>query len=142
VRLADSDRKRLASEFRFAADKMADSTDLLDQLFFFSAFYGEVARVLNLSWSAELALLHLVLNTVHQQINARVISLVSGDRVVGIAKELPSTLNRVASELANLFEAKEIDEAQFHSLLTKMSELGFVTTGNGYYLYTKGLIKL
>ena len=132
-------QERLANAFRFAADKMADVPDLGMKLYFFSVFFGELNRAFNQSWSRELGLAHLVLRDVHEKINARAHVPTPG---TGIPPGFPGALDSVANELAELFEAKRIDDAQLYQILARAAELGYVATGNGYYLYLKGAIKL
>jgi len=131
--------KRLAEEFRFAADNMANNPDLGTKLYFFSAFFGELNRVLNQSWSPELALVHLVIQSVHQQISGRANMPTAG---VIIPPEYPDALDKVADALARLFEDERIDEARLKQLLERAAELGYMMTGNGYYLYRRGEISL
>ncbi len=132
-------QKRLANEFRFAAVNMAATPDLATKLYFFSAFYGELHRILNQSWSPELALAHLVLKEVHQQINGRLTMPAPGG---GIPDGFSDALDQVANELAELFAGKQVDGAKLHKVLARASELGYVVTGNGYYLYLKGDINI
>lgn len=139
MQLPESLRKRLAKEFRFAANQMAGSPDLATSLYFFSVFFGELQRLLNLSWNPELALTHLVLKEVHQQINGRLNIPTAGADIPG---ELPDALDQLANELAELFNSKRIDEDVLMNLLARAAELGYSVTGNGYYLYLKGQIKI
>jgi hypothetical protein len=59
-----------------------------------------------------------------------------------IPPELPEALDRVAAGLATIFESERIDEVKLYQLLARAAELGYVATGNGYYLYLKGQIRL
>jgi hypothetical protein len=138
-KLPEALRARLADEFRFAADKMADTPDLAAKLYFFSAFYGELSRAYNQLWSPELGLAHLVLREVYNLVNGRLSMPTPG---TGIPPELPAAFDRVANELAGLFENEQIDDAQFYQALGRAAQLGYVATGNGYYLYLKGQIKI
>ena len=139
LKLPEPLRKRLANEFRFAAKSMAESPDLVAKLYFFSAFFGETNRALNQSWSPELALMHLVLQKVHGQLNERINIPIVGPE---IPSELPGALDKLASELAELFRGKQVDEGALTHILAKAAELGYVVSGNGYYLYLKGDIKI
>lgn len=139
MQLPEPLRKRLASEFRIAASGMAQSPDLPSKLYFFSVFFGETNRVLNQSWSPELALMHLVLQKVHGQLNERANIPIVGPQ---IPSELPGALDKLANELAELFRGKQIDEGALTHILAKAAELGYVVSGNGYYLYLKGDIKI
>lgn len=132
-------RARLADEFRFVADRMANTPDLATKLYLFSAFFGEFSRAFNQSWSPELGLAHSVLREVHQQINGRLSMPTPG---TGIPQELPEALDRVADTLATLFESQQVDDVKLYKVLARAAELGYVATGNGYYLYLKGQIKI
>jgi len=140
--MPDDVRNNLSGEFSFAAKQMADSKDLQTTLYFFSAFFGAVQRVLNLAWSDELVLMHSVLQSTHQQINGLIMAAASGQNPIGLAKELPEALNQACSDLASLLDNKEIEIAALHALLTRFAVLGYASTGNGRYLYLRGQIKL
>jgi len=143
MQLDESLRKRLAAEFDFAAQQMAKSPDLVTKLYFYSAFFGEVERVLNQQWDANLSLLHLVLFYSHTTMMARTNMLITGaDRVIGIPNEFPDALTKTAAELASLFQSEDVDEGKLLMILSRLAELAYVTQGNGHYLYLKGKIKL
>jgi hypothetical protein len=142
LKLPESIQKRLASEFRFARDKMAESGDFDSLMYFYSAFYGEVQRALNLHWNADLALMHSVLVHSHQTTMGRLQAIRAGDVSVDLPKGLREALLQVALELNTLFEGDEIDERSLYGILTRIGELTFAMTGNGYYLYVRGAIKI
>jgi len=135
-------RQTLASEFSFAGQQMADAPDLRAKLFFFSAFYGAVNRALNLEWSDELALMHLVLHAAHQQLNAMMAGATQGQPAIGIPAELPKALAQTCAEIATMFAAGKTDATILYPLLARIAELAYATTGNGRYMYLKGLIKV
>lgn len=136
--------KRLAEEFRFAADRMKTASDVQSKMWFFSAFYGETTRILNVWWNPELALLHMVLQEAFRIININAIEYAaSGGRAIGFpAKELPEVLTAITFDLAELFQQKKVDETKLYNILTRLAELTYATTGNGRYLLTKGSINL
>ncbi len=136
-------QQKLAMEFRFAADKMAASPDPHSKLFYFSAFYGETSRAFNLSWDTKLGLMHLVLQGSHQQILARFNAVNNGtERVVILSKEFFQEVDKAVLRLADIFQKETIEDAAFYSVLERITELGYLATGNGHYLFTKGQIKL
>lgn len=136
-------KDRLASEFRFAADGMAAAPDMDTKLYLFSTFFGESQRVLNLSWDSNLALLHLVTRSAYQELLNRVTQMASGvDRVIGMPKELPDALSSVCRDISALYARETFDEGRFRELLTRISDMAYVVTGNGHYLYLKGKIKI
>lgn len=143
MQLPKSVQQHLRKEYRFAADKVVEADRLRDKLYFFSALFGEANRALNQHWDAELALIHNVLQEAHKQINARVLSVLSrSEPVVSIPPELPGAIDKVAQELADIFEMKEVDSTKLYEVLVRVAELSYVTSGNGYYLYLKGDLKV
>lgn len=142
MRLPRPVHRRLAQEYEFSAVKMRESGDPLMKMYFFSAFYGEAGRALNIAWDADLALLHMVTQQAHQQINQRVQVLATGaDRVVGLPPGFMDALTNTAAGIAALFGSRKVDSLALHRLLATLAELTYVTTGNGYYLYLRGAIK-
>lgn len=142
MQLREDIRQTLAGEFSFAAQRMADVPDLQTKLFYFSAFYGALNRALNMEWSDELALVYLVLNSAHQQINSMVMAAATGQRLVGLSKEFPQALTNTCTEIAAMFAADRTDMTTLYPLLSRIAELSYATTGNGRYIYLKGNIKV
>ena len=141
--LPSSVKERLATEFRLAATKVADAKDIASKLYYFSVFYGETGRQLNVHWDPDLALLFIVGQAACQQIARRQALPSGGDFPAdGIPDGLLASLDQVSHELAAAFEAPEVDIARLYAALARTSELTYVTTGNGIYLYLKGQIKL
>ncbi|MBI4298925.1 MAG: hypothetical protein HY666_04105 [Chloroflexi bacterium] len=136
-------QQQIAKEFLFVANKIEETPDLSTKLYFFSGFFGETNRVMNQHWSPDLALLHLVLQATHHSINSRVGTILSQtERVVQIPEGLQLALTEVSRHLADVFQSEKIDGTALLHILARMAELGYVTTGNGYYLYIKGQIKI
>ncbi len=135
-------RQRLAKEYRYAATKMQQDNDPGKKLFYFSVFFGEAQRVLNLEWDRDLVLTFLISQQVHTQINAgiqtRLFRLLPLDTSV-----IYDQLTNIASDLAACFEKKEDQSSkeELHQILGRLAEISYVVTGNGSYLYEKGLIK-
>ena len=136
-------RQRLAKEYRYAATRMQQESQLAKRLFYFSVFYGEAQRVLNMEWDRDLVLIFTVTQQAYAQINT-----------ITIAPMLPATaidmsiisdkLTNTASDLAAYFEKTEVEtnEGELCQILGRFAELAYIVSGNGSYLYEKGLIKL
>jgi hypothetical protein len=60
---------RLVKEYRYAVNKMQESQQPAQKLFYFSVFFGEAQRVLNFEWDRDLALIYTVTQHVHTQFN-------------------------------------------------------------------------
>ena len=141
--MPENNRDRLASEFRFAADRMAQAPDIGTRLYFFSVFFSESQRMLNLDWDENLALVMLVTKDVYREISQRIAQMASGqDKVVGLIESIPDELTKVGDELASYYESEHSDDSQLLRILGRLSTLSYATTGNGKYLALKGDIKI
>ena len=133
--------KRLASEFRFAASRIAESDEIGEKLYYFSVFFGESGRQLNMHWDPDLSLLHLVAQAASNQLGARAairMPMPAGGFPDGF---LPA-LDQVSEEIASVYEEAEIDVARLYAVISRVAELMYIVSGNGIYLHEKGMIKL
>ena len=142
MQLPDDLRQTLASEFRFAAQQMADAEDFSAQLYFFTVFSSAVNRAFNQTWSNELALVYFIALAVHQELNPLAAAVMAGRSPIGFPTEIPEELTKACDELARVFEADRIDSGALHRVLARLAEIAYASTGNGRYLSLKGHIKL
>lgn len=142
MQLPSEHRARLSEEFAFLLSKMKESKDPFRKLYFFSGFYGEVNRILNLFWDRDLAILHTVLQDTHRQANSRLVQIASGaDRAIGVPNWYFDALFTAAASLTKLISQPHSDR-DLLDVIAQIAELGYITTGNGYYLLERGTIKL
>jgi hypothetical protein len=135
-------RQRLATEYRYAATKMQESPDASKKLFYFSVFFGEAQRVLNWQWVRDIALIHMVTRQVHAQITH---TDPSPAPVLPIKwATVFEHLTQTASDLATYMEktGNEDSEEELCQILGRFAEIAYLVSGNGSYLYEKGIIKL
>ena len=137
-------RQRLVGEYGYAATKMQEVTQPAKKLFYFSVFFGEAQRVLNWEWNTDLALIYMVTQQAHMQINATM-------QVPGLGQTLPidwttffDKLTQVASDLATYFEKAENEgsKEELYLILGHFAEITYAVSGNGSYLHEKGSFKL
>ena len=144
--LPEDIRQNLAEQFTFAVERMVQATttrDAPNQLYYFSAFYSELNRTFNRHWDPELALLHLVLHDTHNKIITRVSQQGAGvSPQIGVPVALLEELTRQAVKLTAFFHEDEVNVLELHAIETRISELAYVCTGNGFYLFQRGLIKI
>ena len=135
-------QQRLTKEYRYAVTKMQEATQPLRKLFYFSVFFGEAQRILNWEWSTDLALIHLVTQHIHGQINASL-------QMPGLGQVLPTDwatvfdkLTQNASDLVTYFENEENEgsKEEIYHILGRFAEIDYIVSGNGSYLYEKGHI--
>ena len=97
-------RERLAGEFRYALGKMQEVQNPTKKLFYFSIFFAEPQRLTGLEWDSNLALVGVVTQQVHVQINTTMQNPV-------VVQSLPidwqivfDKLTEVANDLTTYFE--------------------------------------
>jgi hypothetical protein len=134
---------RLAKEYRYAVNKMKESQQPAQKLFYFSVFFGEAQRVLNFEWDRDLALIYTVTQHVHTQFNTTMQIPALGVFPVGW-ENIFDKLLRVSSELASYYEKKESDisRGEMYKTLGRLAEIAYAVSGNGSYLFEKGILKL
>jgi len=135
-------RQQLAAEFRFAASKVAEATDIAMKVYYFSVFFGETGRQLNMHWDADLALLWSVSQHACTAISGRLAQAIGAFPLGGFPDEFLQAIDEVSVEMAGAFEGKELDLPRLYAALARTAELTFITTGNGAYLFQKGMVKL
>lgn len=137
-------RKRLAEEYRYAVTKMQEDNAPARKLFYFSVFFGDAQRILNWEWNTDLALIHTVTQHVHTQINGSM-------QMHGVGQTLPidwatvfDKLTQAASGLATYFEKSESEgnKEELYGILGHFAEIVYAVSGNGSYLYEKGVFKI
>jgi hypothetical protein len=137
--MMDAQHKReLVDELKLVAGMMRQEQDPPRKNYMFSAAYGITSRILRLDYSKELLMADFVITNAYNMIQARVQSIMQGDRLVPI--EMP-----MFDELANLVEklGARIDaDEDYHDVLDSILELAFTTTGPGHYMRASGKLRL
>lgn len=139
MKIDDQFKKILSDEFRFAATKMRAESDMRRKNFFFSAAHAVVFRIINTDFNPELVIIHNVLNATYTIAENLQTSIESGkEKVIQIPMFLFDTLADLLDELAGA-----IQEGQnTYEIIQKIAVLSYTLTGNGYYLYQKGIIEV
>jgi hypothetical protein len=141
MNLSEEKRIIIINEFNKVYDLMKNTTNISEKIFYFSASHAMVSRVLNIEFDPLLILIHSVLQTTYSNINSFVSSISNKQNMFfTIPKNYFVILEKTLKELAQSVENN--DDNKIYRDLQKLSTLGYITTGNGNYLYKKGLIKL
>jgi len=128
-------KEMLIKEIKFVLKKMKEEKEPKEKLYYFSAIFGIMHRIYNLEYSSDLVFTHFVLSSIHSQINSRI---QIPDDTIKIPDELFQKLEETTGKLLSAIEKDE----NLYEVLKKFTVLGYVTIGNGYYLYQKGQLKL
>ncbi len=138
MNIPDPLRKELVRELRHVSKKIVEEEMPQRKVFFYSAAYGIARRILNLSYDPQINLVECILEITFNTINARVQSIIQGDVTIPLVDGFFSLLATHVMELASRIEKNE----DVYKTLESITALAHLTTGNGYYLYTKGVIKI
>ena len=139
MKLSDTSKKILIDEFGYIANRLNKESEIPNKLYVYSAAYSVAYRVLNIEFDLELVLIHNVLRNTYTQINSAFGSIIAGaERVITIPEGLFSFLAQSLQDLADTI-SKGADTT---IPLGKIASAAYATTGNGYYLYQKGILKL
>ncbi len=116
-------------------EKMKSEENPKSKLYYFSATYGIMSRIFNEEFIPDLVFAHLVLNATHGNIISR---LDNPEKTIKVPENI---FDKLITAAEDLYEAIEKDDSLYEPL-KKFSLLTFITTGNGYYLYQKGLLRI
>lgn len=134
MKLGNELRKYLAEQARTAGERMRASSNEEPEiaLYYYSAVFGALQRVMNLSYNSQLCLLHHVFLYSHREVATRLELLRQGkDKPITLSPEVLSNLAEAVLELSEKIGRSDDD---FAPVLEKVASATFATTGNGYYL--------
>lgn len=139
LKISDNSKKLITKEFGFITKRMKESETALEKLYYFSGSYGLISRILNFEFDPSLVLIHQVLQTSHATLNQTVRNITTGQERVIILPEI--LFEKLGKELQQLGKTIE-KNGDFGPILENISNLTFIATGNGYYLYQRGDFKI
>ena len=139
MNISDNFRKILVKEINYAVKQMNESSDAEEKLYYFSAVYGVVLRIFNLEYDSDLVYAHFILNETHKAFMGRLQAILKGgEKTVPLREEHFKKLGAITKEFGKRIEKDE----DISDTLKKFAILSYTTTGNGYYLLQKGLLKI
>jgi hypothetical protein len=133
-------RQRLAQEYRYAATKMQESSQSARKLYYFSVLFGESQRILNWEWDRDLSLIYMAGQYTYNQINLLMQPGMHGNIPIDDSVVF-TALTQAIFDLATYLEKTEDNTEELHQILGRFAEISYAVTGNGSYLYEKGLIR-
>ena len=140
MKISEESKNMIVDEFQKIFELMENTSNVNEKLFYFSATYGVISRVLNIDYDPLLILMHSVLQN-------------SYNLIISFLNNLSNNRNTFFSTPKNYFKMIEMNlkeitdainknnETKIYKALEKFSVLAYISTGNGNYLYKKGTIK-
>jgi uncharacterized protein YacL (UPF0231 family) len=139
MKLSFDSKKVIVDELRYVANRVPKEAEITKKVYVYSAAHAVVNRILNIEFQPELVLIHNVLQSTYIQINNTLNNIMTGpERVVTIDAGLFDFLAQSLQDLADVIS----EDGDITTQLGKIAVAGYATTGNGYYLYQKGILKL
>lgn len=138
MKLSKKMKKLLLDEIAYVITAMETEENDEKKLYYFSGIHAVVNRIFNIEYDEDLIYLHHVLKSCHEAISGRLQAMKQGqDSVILLLKDQFKMLIEIAKELSENIKKNE----PFDAALKRLSVLAYSTSGNGFYLFAKGLIK-
>lgn len=128
-------KERLIEEFEYNIKKISECNNPEEGLFYLSAIPAVLSRIINFEFDEHLLFIQFVLRNVQQQISRA--SQVSRGPTPMIDIDLFYKLSDLLKEM--MITIKENNDT--YKIIEKIIVLVYTTTGNGYYLKERGIIK-
>jgi hypothetical protein len=136
--ISENSKKALIEEIDFAAKKMEEEKDASIKLYYFSAIFGALNRILNSEFNEDILFSHFVFRAAYDSFQVRLAQIKNNDATVPLYEAHFNGLISLSREYAKKMK-KGIDATD---VLKKMAVLIYSTTGNGFYLLQRGLYKI
>lgn len=130
---------RFIEELRYVAKQMQATENLEEKLYYFSAVFGAAQRIVNFEFDPEMLFIHQVTQLAYNQMQQRLVLVKSGQQT---SIEMPDNLFAVLREMVYEMASRVENGETTYPILEKMMTLSYSTTGNGYYLFQKGHLKI
>ncbi len=138
MKLSANNKNILVKEIRTAAEYMSKANNAQQKMYFFSAVFGISNRLMNLEFDPELVFIHHVTESTFKNINTNLMMMSQGQSLPSIPPSLFNKLEDALVQLANYIE----EGNPTYPALERISNLSYSTSGNGYYLFLKGMLKI
>lgn len=139
MNLSKNMKSLFVEELKFVLKNMKSTVIPAEKLYFFSAIYAVSNRMFNMEFHSELVFIHNVIQATHQQISTNIAVATQGhESAAGIPDGLFNGIECAVEEMIT----KISNNQDICPALQKMSDLAYSTTGNGRYLYLKGMLTI
>ena len=129
MKIPEDFKKYILSEFDFTIQKIREEENPRKKLYFFTASYAALERLMRYSLDPQLLLIHAVLTLCYRQLDGRLNSIARGDIIVDMPEKFDEKLIEYLTELRNeIAEHKDT-----YQTLEKFVHLAYQATGAGYY---------
>jgi hypothetical protein len=135
MKIKEENKKMLINDVKFIIDRMDKEKETEQKLYYFTGIYGTISRIFNIEFDPELVFAHIILSITYSNIKSRI------DEREKVIKLPPELFDKLISTTKEFLEKIEKNES-LYDVLKKYAVIAYLATGNGYYLYQKGLLTL
>jgi len=139
MNITEQSKNLIVSEIEYVANKIQKSASAEEKVYYFSGIHGIIYRMFNLEFDADLLHIHFVLYQTHTAFLQRLTAITKGgETIIPLTEKHFERLLKLTKELGKKIKQKE----EVGDTLRDFVILTYTTTGNGYYLLDKGIIKI
>ena len=138
MKISPKMKNQIIEEIEHVVYDMEESHNPVEMLYYFSAIHGLINRIFNMEYNSELVFMHHVLSAVHTGFVGRMDAMRKGDSAIVLDD---SYFKKLISLSINLKDTIS-ENGSVNDTLREFIILLYATTGNGYYLKHKGLLKI
>ncbi|MBW2595706.1 MAG: hypothetical protein JRC93_06970 [Deltaproteobacteria bacterium] len=138
MKISPKMKNQIIEEIEHVVYNMEKSHNPIEMLYYFSAIHGLINRIFNMEYDPELVFMHHVLSAVHTGFVSRMDAMQKGDSAIVLDD---SYFKKLISLSINLKDTIS-ENSNVYDTLKEFIILLYATTGNGYYLKHKGLLKI
>jgi hypothetical protein len=135
---SDEYKQVIIKELEFVLQKMNESDTVDNKIYYFSAIQGMLHRVMNLEYTDDLLFSFFVTNETHKSFQQRIIGLKTGETVIKLTERQLARLIEITKDFLEAIRKGD----NLDAVLKQYVILSYTTTGNGYYLMEKGVLKI
>ena len=139
MKISGRSRDIIVKEIEFVVERMGEVESAQEKIYYFSGIHSMFQRLINIEYDSDLLYAFVILKETYTAISSRINAIEkAGDHLVPLTEFHFLMLSELAVGLA-----KQIaDKKSIASTLKKFVILAYSTTGNGYYLMQKGVLKI
>lgn len=139
MQLSEPLRDYLVAELTIVANKMKDTNDISEQVYYFSAVSGALQRVFNIEYDPKLVLMHTISHALHVALNNHLQAIQNAPAPkIRLVPDIFDVLTDLTRELAMRIQAND----DVTSVVERLCVLLYSTSGNGFYLASLGRLQL
>jgi len=137
--ISEDSKKIIVKEFEYIIQQMKGTKDPFEKLYFYSGMSATLSRIFNINYDPLLQYIHFILQVSHSTIEGKVREISGGiEKVIKIPDGFFTTFQNALEELKNCIKTNQ----DVNTSLVKIVNLTYVVTGNGFYLFKKGVLKI